>query len=393
MSIEKGRRPPLSKTRGQVIPETLHVGRPNIGDRQVLTRRIGEILDRRWLTNDGPMVQELEQRLAKFLNVKYCVAMCNGTVALEIAIRAVGMKGDVIVPSFTFVATAHALQWQGISPVFCDIDPETHNLDPQEVEKLITPRTTGIIGVHVWGRPCAPEALTRIARRHNLKLLFDAAHAFGCSHKGRMIGSLGDAEVWSFHATKVFNTAEGGAVTTNNRALAEKMRLMRNFGFAGYDKVIHLGVNGKMNELCAALGLTNLESFARFVQINRRNYECYRCGLVGLPGIALLPYHSKEKNNYQYVVIQVDEGEAGISRDALVKVLHRNNVLARRYFWPGCHAMEPYGQLRRPLPVTQQIGRRVIVLPTGECIHDLAIHKICEIIKWASGRQNSHFRG
>ena len=188
----------------------LHVGRPNIGDREVLLNRINSLLDRRWLSNNGPYVQEFEQKIAEKISVKHCIAMCNATIALEIAIRALEFKGEVIVPSFTFVATAHALQWQEITPVFCDIDPKTHNIDPDCIEELITPRTTGIIGVHIWGRPCEITALEEIADRHSLKLLFDAAHAFGCSYKGKLIGNFGDAEVFSFHATKFFNTFEGG---------------------------------------------------------------------------------------------------------------------------------------------------------------------------------------
>ena len=370
--------------------EPLHVGRPNIGNRKRFLDRINDVLDRKWLTNRGPLVQELEARMAECLGVKHCVAMCNGTVALEIAIQALGMKGEVILPSFTFVATAHALQWQEIKPVFCDIDPQTYNLDPRKLEELITPSTTGIIGVHVWGRPCAPEVLSRIAKRHNLRLLFDAAHAFGCSHGGRMIGNFGDAEVFSFHATKVFNTAEGGAVVTNNGKLATKMRLMKNFGFAGYDKVIHRGVNGKMNEFCAAMGLTNLESFDRFVDVNRRNYESYREHLASLPGLSLIEYDPAEKNNCQYVVVEVDEAEAGVNRDDLVKLLHRQNVLARKYFWPGCHRMEPYRTLYpgagQQLAVTERVAERVMVLPTGTAVSTTDVWKICQLIRSAVNR-------
>lgn len=359
----------------------MHVGRPNIGSRRAFIRRINDVLDARWLTNNGPLVRELEERIAALHEVKHCVAMCNGTTALEIAIQALGIKGGVILPSFTFVATAHALQWQGITPVFCDIDPKTHNLDPRKVEALITPRTTGIIGVHIWGRPCAPEALEQIAKNHSLRLLFDAAHAFGCSHRGRMIGSFGDAEVLSFHATKVFNTAEGGAVVTNDDRLAQKLRYMRDFAFSGYDNVIDLGVNGKMNELCAALGLTNLESFAKFVAANRRNYDRYRKHLAGLPGLTLVEYNAGEKNNWQYVVVEVDEEEADLSRDDLVSFLHRHRILARKYFWPGCHRMEPYrsnypdASLR--LPETERIAGRVLVLPTGAEISASDIEHIC----------------
>jgi dTDP-4-amino-4,6-dideoxygalactose transaminase len=173
------------------FPELVHVGRPNVGSRDRFLRRVAEMLDRNWLTNNGPFLQEFEQKLADSVGVTNCVVMCNATISLEIAIRALGLTGEVIVPSFTFVATAHALQWQEITPVFCDIDPHTHNIDPEQVEKMITPRTSGIIGVHTWGRACDIEALESIARRRNLQLMFDAAHAFGCSYKGRPIGGFG----------------------------------------------------------------------------------------------------------------------------------------------------------------------------------------------------------
>ena len=184
----------------------LHVGRPNVGNRERLIERINNILDRRWLTNNGPYVQEFEQRVAELLGVNHCIAMCNGTIALEIAIRAMDLSGEVIMPSYTFIATAHALQWQQITPVFCDIREYPHNIDPNRIEGLITPKTSAIIGVHAWGIPCDVEAIQDIALRHDLKVMYDAAHAFGCSHGGRMIGSFGEAEVFSFHATKFVNT-------------------------------------------------------------------------------------------------------------------------------------------------------------------------------------------
>ena len=364
--------------------DKLHVGRPNIGDRAALLARIDDMLDRRWLSNNGPFVQEFEQRIADFLGVKHCIAMCNATVALEIAIRALGLRGEVIVPSFTFVATAHALQWQEITPVFCDVDPATHNLDPDKVEAMITPRTTGIIGVHVWGRPCDIEALSEIAERRHLKLMFDAAHAFGCSHDGRMIGNFGAAEVFSFHATKFFNTFEGGAVTTNDDDLAAKMRLMKNFGFADYDNVIYVGTNGKMSEISAAMGLTGLETLDEFIAANRRNCTAYRAGLQDVPGIRLIAYDETERGNYQYVVVEVDEASAGIGRDDLVRILQAENVLARRYFYPGCHRMEPYrsyfphaGLL---LPETEKLVMRVMSLPTGTGVGAKEIETICAIL-------------
>src|SRR5438132_1241413 len=190
----------------KAFQEALHVGRPNIGNRSRLRDRIEDILDRKWLTNSGPYVQEFEKRIADIVGAKHCIAMCNGTVALEIVVRALNLTGEVIVPSFTFIATAHALQWQQINPVFCDVNPETHTIDRDQVEELITSRTRGIIGVHLWGRACDTEALSEIAERHGLKLIFDAAHAFACSKNGRMIGNFGEAEIFSFHATKFLNS-------------------------------------------------------------------------------------------------------------------------------------------------------------------------------------------
>ncbi len=377
--------PDLAIFTGQpAFREPLHVGRPNIGDRRRLLERFEGVLDRNWLTNHGPLVQEFEGRIANLLNVEHCVAMCNGTIALEIATRALGLTGEVIVPSYTFVAGAHALQWQEITPVFCDIDPGTHNIDPACVESMITPRTSGIIGVHLWGRPCDVEALEQIARRHNLKLLYDAAHALGCSHQGRMVGGFGHAEVLSFHATKILNTGEGGAVVTNDHALAAKMRLMRNFGFAGYDQVIYIGTNGKMSEMAAAMGLTGLESLDDFIAVNRRNYEWYQSELASLPGLSLLQYNANEKNNYQYVVVEVDDSIAPLNRDELVAVLTAENVLARRYFYPGCHRMEPYRSYyphaHLVLTATEAVARRVMVLPTGTSIGLEEIKKICQIL-------------
>lgn len=362
----------------------LHVGAPNIGDRDRLRERIDDILDRRVLTNGGPYVQEFERRVAELAGVRHCVATCNGTLALEIAIRALGLTGEVIVPAFTFVATAHALQWQEITPVFCDIDPETCNIDPARVEALITPRTSGIIGVHLWGRPCDTQALVEIARERRLRLLYDASHAFGCSHRGRMIGSFGDAEIFSFHATKFVNTFEGGAILTRSDELAETARLMRNFGFVTYDHVAHVGTNGKMNELSAAMGLTSLEGMPQFIEVNRANHDRYRKGLSGVPGLRVLPYDERERCNYQYVVVDVDEDQAGIDRDQLVRALHAEGILARRYFHPGCHRMEPYrsyfphaGLL---LPVTERVAARVFSLPTGTAVDDAAIDAVCQIL-------------
>ncbi|MBI5189391.1 MAG: aminotransferase class I/II-fold pyridoxal phosphate-dependent enzyme [Nitrospirae bacterium] len=371
-----------------LFTEKLHVGRPNIGSREDLLRRINDILDNRWLTNNGPYVNEFEARLCGLLGVKHCIPTCNGTVALEIAIRAAGLRGEVIVPSMTFVATAHSLQWQEITPVFCDIDPVTCNIDPSRVEEMITPRTTGIVGVHLWGRPCDVDALEEVARARNLRLLFDAAHAFGCSRKGRMVGGFGNAEILSFHATKFLNTFEGGAVATNDDELAARIRLMKNFGFAGYDNVIYIGTNGKMSEVSAAMGLTGLDSMEEFIEVNRRNYELYREGLAGVPGVEVLSYDGGERCNYQYVILRMDEDEAGISRDRLVESLHAENVMARRYFYPGCHRMEPYrsyfphsGLL---LANTERLAGSVVSLPTGTAVGTGEISALCGLVRFVA---------
>jgi dTDP-4-amino-4,6-dideoxygalactose transaminase len=288
------------------------------------------------------------------------------------------MGGEVIVPSYTFIATAHALHWQGITPVFADVDPMSHNLDPDAVRRMITPRTTGIVGVHLWGRPAPIVELEAIADEHGLQLIFDAAHAFGCSHDGQMIGSFGRAEVLSFHATKFFNTFEGGAVVTNDDALADTMRLMRNFGFAGIDSVISTGTNGKMAEVCAAMGLANLDHIDSAIEVNHRNYLAYREALSGIAGLSILDFDETEKNNYQYVVLEVSE-HCAVSRDFLIDALRAENVLARKYFWPGCHRMKPYCDLypdaALSLTGTEAVANRVIVMPTGAAV-DLADIKV-----------------
>jgi dTDP-4-amino-4,6-dideoxygalactose transaminase len=366
--------------------DKLHVGKPNLGDRERFLLRVQDILDRRWFTNNGEYVQELEARISEFIGVRNCIAMCNGTIALEIAARALGLNGEVILPSFSFVATAHAMQWQQITPVFADIVEDGYTIDPRSVEKMITPMTTGIIGVHTWGTPCSVGELKDIADTYGLKLIFDAAHAFGCEHKGSMVGTFGDVEVYSFHATKFLNTFEGGAIVTNNDELAEKIRLMKNFGFSGRDNVIHVGTNGKMSEVSAAMGITSLESMADIVEKNHLNYKTYESLLGDIEGLGFITYDETEKRNYQYIVITVDAEKTGVSRDRLIEILQRENILARRYFYPGCHRMEPYrsyfphsGML---LPNTERLSGRVISLPTGNAVSVDDIHTICQILRF-----------
>ena len=367
----------------------VHVGTPNIGNRAALFNRINDLLDRRRLTNNGPYVEELEWKIAKLLGVRHCIAVANGTLALQIAVRAAGLTGEVVVPSFTFVATAHALEWQYLKPIFCDINRYTHSLDVRMLEKRISPRTTGIIGVHVWGEPCDIEGLSELASQRHLQLLFDASHAFCCSHRGKMIGNFGVAEIFSFHATKVFNTFEGGAITTNDDLLANKSRLMRNFGFTDYDNVVSIGTNAKMTEVSAAMGLTGLESLDDFVLANQRNYHCYRKHLKPIQGVTLYPILEDEKRNYQYVVVEIDDCISRMTRNAVIRLLHAENVLARRYFYPGCHRMEPYRSkypgIRATLPETELVCSRLIVLPTGTAINQTDVDAICTLLSFIVG--------
>ncbi len=362
----------------------LHVGRPNRPDKAVFMQHADEIWESAWLTNNGPKVQQFEAALCKLLGVKHAIPVCNATIGLQVAIRALGIdSGEVIVPSFTFVATAHCLEWQGITPVFCDVDPVTHCMDPAKIEQMITPRTRAILPVHVWGNVCDVEAIQTIADKHKLTVMYDAAHAFGCDHRGKMVGNFGAAEVFSFHATKVMNTFEGGCITTNDDEVARVIRLMINFGFVGKDQVEHVGSNGKMSEISAAMGLASLDALEGFIAHNRRNYQHYRQRVAEIPGLSLVEYDESGKHNFHYIIVKVAD-DAGISRDTIVKILEAENVLARRYFYPGCHRMEPYrsyypnaGLL---LPETEKLTDQLICLPNSTATTDIDIDGVCDLL-------------
>jgi dTDP-4-amino-4,6-dideoxygalactose transaminase len=369
-----------------MFPEPLHVGRPNIGDRGLFECLVvAQILDARYLTNDGPLVAEFERCLAARLGVSHCIATCNSTTALMIALRATGVKGEVIMPSFTFPATAHAAEWLGLDPVFVDIDPDTHTLDATRVADAVTARTEAIIGVHVWGRACDIEELEKVSHRYGVALLFDAAPAFDSTYRGRKLGNFGWAETMSFHATKVLTTFEGGAILTNDDELAEIARPMTRFGFEEQDLVIGLGINGKMSEVSAAMGLASLHCVDEFIAVNRANHERYEHGLKGLPGLRLASYPEDEAANYHYVVLEIDGDESPITRDQLKRALIAENVLARRYFYPGCHRIEPYGreQTSLSLPKTETLLARVLQLPTGTAVSESDIDGVCEIVRTA----------
>jgi dTDP-4-amino-4,6-dideoxygalactose transaminase len=315
------------------------------------------------------------------------VAVANGTVGLQVAARALGLDGEIVMPSLTFVATAHAVEWLGIRPVFCDVDAASLTLDPARAAELVTPRTSALLGVHLWGRSCAVEALEELAAKRGLRLLFDAAHAFACTHAGRGLARFGDASVFSFHATKIINAFEGGAVATRDEELAARARLIRNFGFAGYDEVVCLGTNGKMSEASGAMALTSLESLDEFLAVNRRNYDAYRDALAGLSGVSVLAPAPEDGWNHHYVAVEIDPDLTGIGRDDLLDVLWAENIFARRYFYPGCHRMEPYRsrdpEAERRLPVTERAVARILLMPTGTAVEPPQIPIVASIVRTA----------
>ena len=366
-----------------VRDDTLHVGAPNVGDRAQFDRLVDGIFDRRWFTNNGQVVGKLESKLCEYLGVKHCVAVCNATLGLQLAFEALNLSGEIIMPAFTFVATPHAAMWRGLAPVFADVKRDDHTICAKSVDTLITDNTSAIVGVHLWGNPCDTAAIEKIASDRGLAVVYDAAHAFGCGAE-RPVGSFGDCEVFSFHATKFFNTFEGGAITTNNDELAEQLRASRSFGFAGMDNVTGLGTNAKMPEICAAMGLSILPVVDRLVQTNRYNHNLYQAHLEDVPGLRLLRYDHLRQSNWQYVVIEVNE-QFRISRDDLIEQLHQQKILARRYFYPGCHRMEPYRSSPKhqnlSLPITESICERVVCLPTGSAVDESAVERVCRVIR------------
>ncbi|MGC4807690.1 aminotransferase class I/II-fold pyridoxal phosphate-dependent enzyme [Micromonospora sp. DT233] len=364
------------------------VGRPNPIDRARFLERLNRALDSEWLSNMGPLMHEFEARIAEQAGVRHCVSVCNATVGLQLlaADEATGGRpGDeVIVPALTFAATAHAVAWRGLTPVFCEVDPVTGLIDPDHAERLVTPRTRAIIGVHLWGQACDATRLAKIAESNRLRLYFDAAPAVGCTYGDTPVGGLGDAEVFSFHATKVVHSFEGGAVVTNDDALADRLRAARNFGF-GADGTVHLvGTNGKLSEASAAMGLTSLETLDEISARNRVNYEQYRRALAGIPGVAVLDYDGPNRNNHHYLMVTVTAERSGLHRDVLLDVLRAENVRARPYFAQPLHLMRPY--LRpdtRALPHAEALCGRLLALPTGPQVDADDITRIGEVVRTA----------
>ncbi|MCC7032062.1 MAG: DegT/DnrJ/EryC1/StrS family aminotransferase [Acidobacteria bacterium] len=344
----------------------LRTGCPNILDPTATAALVSDAMARRWLTNEGPLVQRLEERFAALHGVRHAVAVANATLGLQLAAAAMGIAGEVVVPSFTFIGTVHAMSWIGLRPVFCDVSADTHTLDAARLEAALTPDTAAIIGVHLWGRPCDIDPIQRVADARGVPVLFDAAHATGSTRGGTPLGRFGRAEVFSLHATKSINGLEGGLVTTTDDDLAERLRRLRNFGFNAGGRVVSRGINAKMNEFSAAMALSNLAGFDRLCAHNRAIHDAYRHGLAGLPGVRLCEHPAADVPSGHYAVIEVDD-TAPLGRDALCRVLVAERVNPRRYFRPGCHRSPPYAfePLRHPLPVTERLTQALMHLPTG----------------------------
>ncbi|TCO44770.1 DegT/DnrJ/EryC1/StrS family aminotransferase [Actinocrispum wychmicini] len=360
------------------------VGRPNTGDRARLYKRLDGALDSGWLTHCGPLVREFEQQVAEVAGVRHCVATCNATIALSLLVQAAGLTGEVIMPAMTYVATPHSMRYPGLRPVFCDIDPVTGCIDPDQVEALVTARTSAIIGVHLWGQACDVPRLAEIARRRGLALFFDAAQGVGCTFGDRPIGGFGQAEVFSFHATKVVNAFEGGAVVTDDDDFAERVRAAHNFGRRADGGIGSVGTNAKMTEGSAAMGLTSLEALPESVAQNRVRYDMYRAALADIPGIEVHRYDERHRNNHQYLVVKVDAAVTGLHRDALLDLLVAENVMAQCYFSPGCHQLEPYvTESPVSLPMTERLAGQVLALPTGPSVSGADVSAIADLIRFA----------
>jgi dTDP-4-amino-4,6-dideoxyglucose len=321
----------------------LHVAQVNLPSWGRVETAFRGIFERHHFANHGPLVRKLDAVFAEVAGVEHAVCVTNGTVALMLLARALDLSGEVIVPAFTFPAAVQALLWAGLRPVLCDVDRRTHTITAETVAPAIGPRTVGVLGTHLWGRPCDPDGLAELCGRHELKLIFDACHAIACTHQGRRIGGLGHGEAFSFHATKVVNAGEGGCITTNDADLARRLRTMRNFHDGETFATVSARFNGKMSEAQAALALLSLEDLEENVAANRARYRAYRLGLAGLAGITVMPYDDNEENSYQYVVLEVEESAFGLSRDQLLEALEAERVLCRRHFYPGLHKTRPFG--------------------------------------------------
>ena len=361
----------------------LYVTRPDLPPLEEFLPYLREIWDSRVLTNGGPYHRRLEQALCEYLGVRHIALFTNATIGLVTALQALRIRGEVITTPYSFVATAHALQWNGIRPVFADIDPVTHNLDPHSIEAAITPETTAIMPVHCYGAPCNVKAIERIATAYNLKVVYDAAHAFGVRLNGASVLAEGDLSVLSFHATKVFNTFEGGAIVCPDARVKQHIDHLKNFGFVNETTVVATGINGKMSEFNAALGLLQLQHVDQAIARRGQIDALYRALLDGVEGLRLPASPVNALSNHSYFPILVDDAFP-VSRDALCHRLREHGIVARRYFYPLISEFPMYRGLpsAQPerLPVAADTSRRVLCLPIYPSLADADVHRVAKLI-------------
>ena len=355
---------------------------PSLPDLKDFTKSLEQIWDNKWLTNAGPFHQELENKLATYLGVPYISLFSNGTLGLITAIQALQLEGEIITTPYSFVATAHSIWWNKLKPVFVDTDPVYGNLCPEKIEAAITPNTTAIMPVHVYGHPCELEKIKLIAEKYNLKIIYDAAHAFGVKYNGESILNWGDLSVLSFHATKVFNTIEGGAIVSHTAEMKKHIDYLKNFGFEDETTVMEIGINAKMNEIQAAFGLLQLEKINENINKRKEIYNHYHQELSKIKGIGLISPKENVTYNYSYYPILVDEKEYGMTRDELYFYLQKNNIFARRYFYPLITAFEPYkNHFTKHFDHASKIADKVICLPMYADLTESDVKHIINIIK------------
>ena len=363
----------------------IYVTSPSLPELDDFIPYLQRIWDNKWLTNNGEFHKKFEAALAEYLGVKYVSLFTNGMIALQVGMQALRITGEVITTPFTFVATTHAIHWNGCRPVFCDIEPDTYTLDPRKVESLITPKTTAIMPVHVYGNPCRHEELKRIADIYGLKLFYDAAHVFGVRKDGVSVCNWGNLSMLSFHATKVFNTFEGGALVTCDENLKKRIDFLKNFGFADEVTVVAPGSNGKMDEFRSAFGLLQLELVDREIEKRQKIAQNYREALKDVPGIRMLYDLPGVRHNYAYFPIEVDACKYGMTRDELYLRLKENNIYSRRYFYPLCSDFPTYRGLpsatAENLPVATRIAQRILCLPMYAGLTTDDQHVVNQIIR------------
>lgn len=363
--------------------DPIYVTQPLMPKLEDLFKELEPVWESKVLTNGAQKHQTLEKQLAEHLKSPYLSLFNNGTIGLMTVIKALELSGEVITTPFTFPATPHILSWNQITPVFCDVDPQTMNIDPKKIEEKITDKTSAILGVHVYGIPCAVEEIDQIAKKHNLKVIYDAAHAFGVEINGRGIGTFGDMSMFSFHATKLFHTAEGGGTTCNTHELKTKIDLLKNFGIKNEEEVSHIGINGKLNEIQAALGLVNLKLVEQEWLQRKEIVEIYK-SILNIPGITIPELNENVKPSQQYMVIRINQSLFGRSRDEVHAAMKGKNVNTRKYFFPLCSDYTCYKHLPSSdptlLPEAHKAVTEVLCLPLYSGLGTRNAIKIAEMI-------------